>query len=205
MKTQLVKPERILTNASRLREHPAPLWHVYSGELHPQDAFVELDPAQRRAEADWNAEVGSAVPMRVWHGRCLRYGVDPALSGEQIADLLDDDDVQALMLRICEGHSVEWDGSNEVGALTADAQEAFEALDALLRQVPGEAEIWDADYIAEGARLDPALTADSTDEDIQEIARGIEADAKDEHAYITCDVADVLADLRADMRRDATD
>lgn len=193
---------RIDTNADTIRDHPAPLYRVYPRETHPQPAYIELDPQARHAEVAWNAEIGDAVPMCVWHGLRLRYTVDHSLSGQQIADLLEDDEVQALMERVCVGHTVEWDGGNDVGRLSDDAQEAHECLVAMLYQVVGEAEIWDADYIAEGAREDDRVTAETTDAELATIADDVGNEAEAQHAYLPCDVLAILEMVRDRMRDD---
>src|SRR5690554_614139 len=45
----------------------APLFCQFEGELGPQPAFIPLNPDTREVSADYTPEVGTAVPVAVWH------------------------------------------------------------------------------------------------------------------------------------------
>lgn len=104
----------------------APLYHRYPGQVKPQGAFLELDAAGH-VRADWNGEIGSAIPAEVYCRRVLRYKVPADLSGRGIAELFEH--FRPLLARIHAGHSISWDGREMRGFLTADAQEAEDALE----------------------------------------------------------------------------
>ncbi len=123
---------QVTTNAAEKRGKMAPLYHRYSHAQREQGAYIEIDPQQRTATANWDAETGNAVPMAVWYGRTLRYAVSPCLRGDAIADLLESPDVLSLLARICDGHSIVWDASNHQGQLTHDAAAASDELQRLL-------------------------------------------------------------------------
>lgn len=118
-----------------LREEVAPLHHQYPGECSAQPAYLELDE-DGNVEADWDGEIGGGTPMTVWNGRSLRWTLPDALTGEAVADFVAREDVAALLARIHDGHSVEWDGSNNVGRLTEDAREAQDDLEQLIQGNP---------------------------------------------------------------------
>jgi hypothetical protein len=84
-----------------------------------------------------NGEIGNAVSEAVFHDRIVRIcGVSPYLSRKGIAQLMAD--IKDKLAAIHEGHSVEWNGNNNVGRLTDDAQAAREDLDYWLSQVDWE-------------------------------------------------------------------
>lgn len=115
-------------------DRQAPLYNRYDGELHPQDWVLEMDE-DGVVRVDWNPEIGTAVPMDVWHGRTLRWYINPAISREGIERLLSDEDVLNLLERIHAGHEVELDNQmNRVGKLTEDALDANEDLERLLER-----------------------------------------------------------------------
>jgi hypothetical protein len=71
-----------------------------------------------------------AVPEAEWHRRHLALLVAEGpmiVASDRLRDLLEK--ARPLVERVIAGHSVEWDGSNQVGRLTYDASEAFYALD----------------------------------------------------------------------------
>lgn len=95
---------------------------------------------------------GQGVSPALWHGRQLLVRVK-AIEGEgeidgcALIERLRDagSDERELLNRILAGHSVEWNGANHVGRLTADASEAFDLLQDLLEATPGTGcALWDA-------------------------------------------------------------
>ena len=67
----------------------APLYHVYPQQLYPQSAFISLDESGT-VSADYDGEIGNAVPMNVWHGRTMRFAIPCDLSGDAIIDLVNE-------------------------------------------------------------------------------------------------------------------
>lgn len=118
-----------------LREEIAPLHHQYQGECSAQPAYLELDE-DGNISADWDGEIGGGTPMSVWNGRSLRWTLPDALTGEAVAGFVKREDVAALLARIHDGNSIEWDGSNNVGRLNQDASEAQDDLEQLIQSNP---------------------------------------------------------------------
>lgn len=116
-----------LPDLAELSERAAPVFHQYPGQTKPQPAYLELDGGGELS-VSWNAEIGNAVPMSVWHRRDLRWEIPNTLRGSAIAEFLERDDIQALLSRVFDGHHIEWDGRNNVGILTPDAERATEEL-----------------------------------------------------------------------------
>lgn len=112
----------------------APLYRRYSGQTQPQPAFVALTEFGI-VHADFSGEIGTAVPMDVWHGRTLRWTVPADVRGSALAELLQSPDTRALIERVHAGHRVEWNGSNNVGRLAEDAIQAREALERLFEDI----------------------------------------------------------------------
>ena len=115
---------------SDLRKHNAPLYKVYPGQSKPQGAYVEIRltrrelPIDEMVSADWNGEVGNAVPFDVWYGRVIRLSLSPSVRGSVLADLLESDFAMELVARIAAGYREEWNGSTYVGKLSDDADDA---------------------------------------------------------------------------------
>ena len=127
-----------LSAIEELRGDAAPLYCKYHGQIHEQDAFVEMDE-YGFISASYNPEIGNAVRMDVWKRRTLRFGITPYLSGDELADILSEENVKNLFATIYAGHDVRWDGSNHRGYLDGEAESAFEELaDYLDRIEPSE-------------------------------------------------------------------
>ena len=109
-----------------------PLYQMYPQQCNPQDAYIQLDPDARELSADWNAEVGNAIPMSVYHVRKFRYSVSEYLHASEVTALMEE--LMPLALRVCNGYSEEWDGHNLVGALNEDASEAHEEIAEICRE-----------------------------------------------------------------------
>ena len=105
---------------------PTDLYCQYSGQYQRQAAFVALSLETGSLWADYDGEIGNAVPFDVWHRRVLRWYI-PALRAEAANALLDE--IAPLAQRVLDGASIEWNGHNMVGRLTTDADAAAIEID----------------------------------------------------------------------------
>lgn len=106
----------------------APLFHQYPGQLEPQDAYIEIH--SDRVSFDWNAEIGTAIPVAVAHSRIHRVTIPHDITVEGCREILSEH--HDLITSIQAGMGERWDGSNMVGTLT---ETATEALDAFTREI----------------------------------------------------------------------
>lgn len=120
----------------------------YPGQTSPQECYLELDLEEETLTADYDAEIGGAVPFAVWHGRRRRFPI-PALSATAVNALMEE--VLPLAERIVAGSEIVWDGSNHIGQLDDDAVDAEAELDQICEKAfddprPGDLiNAWDAD------------------------------------------------------------
>jgi hypothetical protein len=168
-----------------------------------------LDPAQRRALLETYSP-GQGVPVAEWHGRVCTIPVTSAwgvVDGPRTVVWLRGAEGQTLLTRICDGHSVEWDGSNHVGSLSDDAAAARDDLERELSDCPtldgDSAGLWGAgDWLgglgADGVRKEYGITDRTTDEQLGEIARTVEDDAGAEDAVLYGTIQ-YLTDLRNEL------
>lgn len=147
---------------------PHQLYAHYQGQTNRQDAYIELDTRTGKMSADYDAEIGNAVPMSVWHGIVLRWTIPPYLASVANEEM---ERIAPLAQRVLDGASLEWDGNNTVGSYTADANAAVNEIEDLLAEradYNDEMEIcWEAghDWYYDAARQ--FLAADTTDEQIE--------------------------------------
>jgi len=96
-----------------------------------QAVFLRLRPKERSISVQvLRKVVRDSTPMSIHHGREYRIKVDPQVDATQLRSWVEDH--ANLIKRICDGHSVKWDGSNQTGRLTDDAEIAVDRLRALL-------------------------------------------------------------------------
>jgi hypothetical protein len=96
-----------------------------------QTIFLRLRPQKRSVSVEvLRKVVRDSTPMEIYHGREYRIKVDPQVDAARLRPWVEDH--ADLIERICDGHSVKWDGSNQTGRLTEDAQVAKDRLRALL-------------------------------------------------------------------------
>lgn len=173
----------ITIHTDNLRGELAPLYRRFSGQYQPQPAYVYMDE-DGNVQADYCGIIGAGQPMDVWHGRTRRWGVNPEVNGDQLADLLESGKVRELLERVHAGLSVEWDGANYVGRLTDDARDASDALERIFedetRTVDGGG-VWRA-----GDWIDPASADDllKPGESLDDAAGRLMAEAKTERVAI---------------------
>lgn len=177
------------------------LFHHYRGQTSAQPCNVSLDCRSGKLCAEYNPEIGNAVPAAEYHGHVQTWRI-PCLRERPANALLSD--IEPLAARVVAGYSSEWDGSNHVAAFTGDAQEAIEAIDALCDAAdPSDGvRAWDAgDWLTasgntrrETVRAELGIAADTTDEELG----GIEARVEEE-ATASGEV-DVLTGTRSFLR-----
>jgi hypothetical protein len=100
---------------------PDALLHIYPGQNGAQDCFIELDLRDGAMTANYNGEIGNAIPSTVYHGVVRRYPI-PVLQPATANALMER--IAPLAQRVLDGAEIVWDGSNHVARLNADARRA---------------------------------------------------------------------------------
>ena len=190
---------------------PAGLHRHYDGQTEAQPAYIELDLREGTLLATYNAEVGPpyARPFTVAYGFERRYGI-PALTAEAANRLMKE--IAPLAERMLADWNEEWDGNNMVARLGKDAQAAEEEIEEKLGSNLSTDDLryqfesddlgveWDIDGAVNGSEVDDyGITADTTDERLEEIEQQILSDLADcgEGSVVVCHgLDDYLKELR---------
>lgn len=158
------------------------LWDRYPGQTSAQDAYVSLNCEAAILRAAVNGEIGNAVPFSVWHRLVLRWSI-PSLLPEVANELLRE--IAPLARRVVAGFEIQWDGHNNVGRYTDDADEACAEIEALCSGEWSEEQQvreWDArDWYNGGAQAELValgLTATSTDQECAALADELRDDVE---------------------------
>ncbi|SDP60446.1 hypothetical protein SAMN04487905_1069 [Actinopolyspora xinjiangensis] len=183
----------------------------YPGQSGPQPIELCLDLEDGTFWFRVNPEIGRSMPARHWHGLVQRWEVPAPLTPNGANAYLDElvDDAQAIL----NDSTVYWDGSNRVGSVGPEGQEADERIEAELgdeRDIPEDrvvrtVEASDA-YIECASEVlhSTGLTAATSDEQLDRMADDLEAEAASEGMVIRS-VVDWLREQRAEMRRQVED
>lgn len=118
---RITKDGSIAWTAPEVFRAIAPLYKKYDGFDHPQPVLLCLSE-DGIVSVETDGEPGDAVPARVWLGRDLRWRLPSEISLSGVESVRGD--LWPMLERVYLGHSTEWDGSNHVGRLSADGQEA---------------------------------------------------------------------------------
>ncbi|MFF7335393.1 hypothetical protein [Streptomyces sp. NPDC008150] len=177
---------------------PTELFRQYHGQNEPQPAYIQLDTEAGTLHADYDAEIGNAVPASVWHGIDRRYRI-PILTADAANRVMEE--IAPLADRIVAGTTTEWDGNNHVAVMDDDAIAAEEELEEALGNGPSSrgasvfsesdvVAVWDIDGAVNGSEADDYdITPDTTDERLEEIANDILSNLADcaESDVAVCD------------------
>ncbi|MEV4438063.1 hypothetical protein AB0K09_03440 [Streptomyces sp. NPDC049577] len=169
---------------------PTELFRQYVGQGAPQPVYIELDLREGTLLADYDAEVGGAVPFSVFHNFERRYAI-PLLTGAAANRVMEQ--IAPLAERILADWEEVWDGNNKVACLGEDARAAEEqlrdalglGLDASDREDQGfdEADlvaVWDIDGAVTGGEAEEYdISCDTDDDRLEEIADEIVRDLAD--------------------------
>jgi hypothetical protein len=175
-----------ITRIEALRSERAPVLYWAASEHRLGRAYLCLD---RDGDVYVETEHPStnSFSADVWHGRVLRWGITPNVSGSRLyAFVLD---ILPIIERVHAGHEIIWDGNHYIGRLTEDAQEAAEDVAVACERLGGDVDVWHvSDWLA-----DYHLPEDAS---IEQEAREIEADAEGTGVYLVGDVRSYLERLR---------
>lgn len=168
---------------------PTELYRHYDGETDAQGAYIELDLREGTLLADYNGQVGNAVPEAVFHGLERRYNI-PTLTGEAANRVLRE--LAPLADRILADWDSEWNGQSTIAVLGDDALAAEEEIEKLLglnlapheigSEGQGFADVdivaeWDVDGATNGLEAEEYdITGNTTDARLAEIAGQITSD-----------------------------
>lgn len=177
---------------------PASLWQHYSGQQTHQDVFISLDTRDGELTADYNGEVGNAVPAAVWHGQVRRYELDviPTAAGANrlLARLA------PLAQRILDA----WDAGD--GAAVDAAEDEMRVA---VRDIPDRdcIDVWSVDALCYPEVYDD-ITADMGDDDITAYAADLLRDMASDYGtggYAVCDgLVEALTEERDSKRAGLT-
>lgn len=192
---------------------PAELFRQYANENEPQGVYIELDTQAGTLCADWDGEIGGAIPFSVYHGLARRYSI-PLLTASAANRVMQE--IAPFAERIVAGTTAEWDGNNTVAVLDEDAQAAEKELEAHLG-TPEYAydepnwgfdesdlvAVWDIDGATNGCEVDDyEITGDTIDARLDEIEAEILGDLagiSDSHVVVCSGLDSYLRQLRNDL------
>lgn len=127
-------------------DQKCPLYHQYSIQNQPQPAYIELDcRGDGELMADWNAEIGNAIPFYYYHGLAVRWGIPSETSGLSLKNLFEDEEFLACCQTILDGFDEEWDGNNFVGRYTDETADAIEKAECIIMNSLESVEVFSAE------------------------------------------------------------
>ena len=176
--------------------HAAALFLIYDG------ATAFLRPVEFPRSQDHEMTLG------VYHRRTLEWASGGASAVVADADLIGDlaQKLHPLLDRVAAGFTVGWDGSNNVGSLSKDAQSASDKITEIMEGLDTEdwstpVNVWDAllwlDLFYHG------VTADTTDEEIQEAAQEFLDIAAADNVRLYYNRGETMADVLTGIRDQA--
>lgn len=156
---------------------------------------LKLDP---RDHTVWVTQEyqDNSTPADEWHGLVLTWGIFGHPSESGMRTWIDDN--LSTLTAICDGYEVHWNGNNHVGRLTDDARNLVETIQQDFDNDAGPAnyyETWTIESWMEQSLSE--ITADMTDEQLQEFANGAEPDS---NTLVLGDILDYITRHRDDMK-----
>lgn len=164
-----------------------------------------LDPQEREAIVSQDYKTNSTT-FAIYHRCELELSIGDHPVAADVREYLESEDTQRLLDTICDGHSIEWNGHNNVGRLTDDAQLALDTLEQDLadRWLGSGWAFWDVEEWL-GESVKQIISTTTTDEEIAKLAQEAEEGAKQENIILSGDVADYFTSVRDEMRDEADD
>lgn len=158
------------------------LYCHYDGQYEAQQVFIELDPSEGSVTMRHSELIGGGLSIATANGLIREYAVRGIPTAERANEIMEE--LLPLFERVCTGFESRWDGSNWVGQLSADAEEAEEEINSFLNALQeghieeGYIEEHDVDdWLQSIDDKELGIAGDSSDEKLREIASATEDDA----------------------------
>ena len=105
-------------------ETAAPLYHQYPSQWNAQPAYISVTVLgdEISVVADWNGEIGNAVPMSVWNGLIWRIPCPNNILGHELIQYMESPEFETAILEMCDVFEEVWDGNNWVGRWNEGAE-----------------------------------------------------------------------------------
>lgn len=179
-----------------LGDYDAPLFAQCNGEEFRARLLLDEDgTCTLETRAPWE----NGRPAEEWYSCTLTWALPANVRGDALHGLLTDEGTIALLQRVHNGHSIEWNGNNRVGSLDEDATEAREELEQKFNEELGHGSgrcwsVWSVgDFLAD-CSLNDLWPAGKT---LAQVAEGLlnEARANDILFSDADDIEAVLLDM----------
>lgn len=171
---------------------------------HSSTTTLHIDPRDRTAWVSQEYRTGSTT-MDNYHGLTLEQRIADHPNETEVREWLTVGEGQELLRVICNGFDTRWNGNNNVGTYSDEAMEAMAELD---RELDDEGQsrfgeyyqYWPVEELGDAAEW--GVTAETTDEELEQIAANINDTIAVEH-WVTDGVVKHLSEERSQMREQA--
>lgn len=164
-----------ISQIESLKGEATPLYNRYPGQTEAQRAYLEMDE-EGRVTADYNSEIGNAIPMEVATGRTLRIPVPNDLTGNGLAEFVED--IKPDLEKVHKGHAI--DGNK--GVLSEEAKDTLDRIPCgyeYERAYVVEAGDWyKAETYDPSSPLHPDNIVNLSGEQLTELAKNLDADSQ---------------------------
>jgi hypothetical protein len=180
-------------------------------ETRPEhDPYVNMSGTPSRTVLNFDTETGeisveqeyrtNSTSMRRWHQIDLAASFQVHPKETAVRRFIDDN--MDLFKEVKLGADTRWDGSNWTGTMTEDARDAWETLSCrIAEEWFGENEqyqFWAVEDWLQHADL--GITAETTDEELAELAKAIESDAEADGIILDDSPLQYLTNERNELR-----
>ena len=165
----------------------APLFE-YSSDGESYRAYLLLDE-EGNVYVDTRAPWDNASPIEEWFGRTLKWEIPAAARGKDLRDAVRGERFLDLMQCVYDGHSIKWNGNNNVGVLDDDANEASDELDQLLGDLPVW-DVWNAGDFMQPVHIDDNLWP--AGKSLRVVVADLKTEASDQDVFIAGGTAAII-------------
>jgi hypothetical protein len=152
------------------------LHHIYPGQTTHQPIYALIDFEKGEITAEYNSNIGSGVPMKVWSGRTMRFNIN-LMSVKVTNELLDR--IKPMAEEALKGFSSQIRDNNLYAIFTDEAKGILIDIEALCRETKDETyQLWDAsDWLILVTNEELGLTPQT---DLEALAKELETQAKED-------------------------
>jgi len=157
-------------------ETPGELYCHIQGH-QPQPCYIEVDLESGTISATYDPEIGGAIPKSVWTGYVRRFRIPPLTADVANATM---EKIKPLVETMLDNWEEEWDGNDWRAHLLPEGLRAQEQISELVEENPDywfpEDVVFPLEEVDWFPYVKDEVTADSTNEQLEELARETVAD-----------------------------
>lgn len=154
---------------------------------------IRIDPEDMTCSIVQECD-NNSTSIDEWNGLIISRRIHSFLDNAQCDTYLKSEDGQSLLSKICDEHTVKWNGNNHVGGLSLEGESILDELVEELESMYTDVEYWTCEeYFSNCSDEEIGISAELTDNQVKELSEKLDEE------FLVDDLEEYLFERRNDL------